>query len=112
MENFEATNSTTVSAEAGVENGGYSREAVAEAAMEQALIMLDEKLPGVMQLPTAEKVPVLREMITELGATIEGTDIPLHNEHRDVVESLARLLRVEETRLDFESVLSRHPELV
>ena len=88
-----------------------SREAVAEAAMEQALIMLDEKLPGVMQLPTAEKVPVLREMITELGATIEGTDIPLHNEHRDVVESLARLLRVEETRLDFESVLSLYPEL-
>ncbi|KKT78904.1 MAG: hypothetical protein UW75_C0032G0003 [Parcubacteria group bacterium GW2011_GWF2_44_8] len=102
MENFEATNSTTVSAEAGVENGGYSREAVAEAAMEQALVMLDEKLPGVMQLPTAEKVPVL---------TIEGTDIPLHNEHRDVVESLARLLRVEESRLEFESVLAQHPEL-
>lgn len=90
----------------------YSREKVAAAAMEQALLMLDEKLSGVMSMPTAEKIPVLKELITELGATVEGTDIPLHNEHRHVVESLSRLLRVEESRLEFESVIARHPELV
>lgn len=89
----------------------YNREAVAEAALEQALGMLEERLPGVMQLPTAEKIPVLRELITELSVTAEGTDIPLHNEHRHVVESLARLLKVEEARLNFETIFARYPEL-
>lgn len=110
MENFE-TGTTTVAAEAGAEKEVYSREAVAEAAMDRALMMIDEKLPGVMKLPTAEKVPVLRELITELASTEEGTDTPLNNEYRHVVESLARLLRVEESRLEFESVLAQHPEL-
>ncbi len=89
----------------------YNREAVQMMAMEEALDRLEERFPGVISMPTAEKIPVLKELITELGATVEGTDIPLHNEHRHVVESLARLLRVEESRLEFESVLARHPEL-
>lgn len=95
----------------GGESAGYDRGAVAEAAMEQALTLLDERLPGAMQLPTAEKITALRTLITELSATIEGTDIPLHNEHRHVVEQLARLLKVEEIRAEFETVLARHPEL-
>ncbi len=89
----------------------YNREAVQMMAMEEALDRLEERFPGVITMSTAEKIPALKELITELGATVEGTDIPLHNEHRHVVESLARLLRVEETRLEFESVLARHPEL-
>ena len=89
----------------------YNREAAEMMAMEEALDRLEEKFPGVITMPTAEKIPVLKELITELGATVEGTDIPLHNEHRHVVESLARLLRVEESRLEFESVMARHPEL-
>ncbi len=89
----------------------YNREAVQMMAMEEALDRLEERFPGVMVLPTAEKIPALKELITELGATVEGTDIPLHNEHRHVVESLARLLLVEESKLEFESVLARYPEL-
>jgi len=90
----------------------YNREAVQMMAMEEAFNRLEERFPGVMSMPTAEKIPALKELIAELGATVEGTDIPLHNEHRHVVESLARLLRVEESRLEFESVMARHPELV
>lgn len=89
----------------------YNREAAQMMAMEEALDRLEERFPGVITMSTAEKIPALKELITELGATVEGTDIPLHNEHRHVVESLSRLLRVEETRLEFESVLARHPEL-
>ena len=80
-------------------------------AMEEALLRLEEKFPGIISMSTSEKIPVLKELITELGATVEGTDIPLHNEHRHVVESLSRLLRVEESRLEFESIVARHPEL-
>lgn len=90
----------------------YNREAAEMMAMEEALDRLEQKFPGVITMPTAEKIPVLKELIAELGATVEGTDIPLHNEHRHVVESLARLLRVEESRLEFESVVARYPELV
>ena len=89
----------------------YNREAVQMMAMEEALDRLEERFPGIITMPTAEKIPVLKELITELGATVEGTDIPLHNEHRHVVESLSRLLRVEESRLEFESIVARHPEL-
>jgi hypothetical protein len=89
----------------------YNREAVARDAKEQALALLDEKLTGAMELPTGEKILVLRELINELSATVEGTDEPLHNEHRHVVEQLASLLRVEELRQEYEAVLARHPEL-
>ncbi len=89
----------------------YNREAVQMMAMEEALDRLEERFPGAILLPTAEKIPALRELIAELGATVEGTDVPLHNQHRHVVEQLARLLRVEEARLEFESVLARHPEI-
>ena len=89
----------------------YNREAVQMMAMEEALDRLEERFPGAISLPTAEKIPALKELITELGATVEGTDIPLHNEHRHVVEQLSRLLRVEESRLEFEAVIARYPEL-
>jgi len=102
MEKFEAA-TTTVEREA----TEYNREAVQMIAMEEALDRMEERLPGVMVLPTAEKIPVLKELINELSATIEGTDIPLHNEHRHVVEQLSILLRTEEAQAEFDALMTR-----
>jgi len=112
MENFEVANSRTVAAEAGEESDKYNREAVQMMSMEEALDKFEARFEGAILLPTAEKITALKTLIGELGATVEGTDIPLHNEHRHVVESLARLLRVEESRLEFETILAKHPEVV
>jgi hypothetical protein len=111
MENFEANSSTPVAVEAEEESTKYNREAVEMMSMEEALDKFEARFEGAILLPTAEKITALKTLIGELGATVEGTDIPVHNEHRHVVESLARLLRVEESRLEFEMILAKHPEV-
>lgn len=92
----------------------YNHEAVKALAMEDALDRLEAKFPGIMSLPTAEKIPKLRELKGELEATVEGTTIPLHNELRYVAASLQRLLLVEEAQLriteaqvEYEALLDR-----
>jgi len=107
MENFEATNSTTVAAEAGVEKQTYSREVTEMMAKEEALDRFEERFPGAILLPTSEKIPALKELINELGATVEGTDIPLYNEHRHVVEQLSILLRTEEAQAEVDALMAR-----
>jgi len=94
-----------------VETTTYNREIAKDKAQAEAYALLDERMPGVNDLPAAEKIPVLRELIAELSVTIEGGDIPQHNEYRHVVESLAGLLRVSEIQSELESVMSRYPEL-
>jgi hypothetical protein len=106
MEKFE-TGTTTVAVEGGAEKVGYSREVTEMMAMEDAL----DRLDGAILLPTAEKIKELKKLIDELSATEEGGIIPLHNEHRHVVEALSKLLRVEEQQLQLDLVKKNYPEI-
>lgn len=89
----------------------YNPEAIAASAQKEAHILLEERMPGIMNMPSADKIPVLEELISELSVMVDGTDIPQHNENRHVVEALARLLSVEKSRQQFDSLMTRYPEL-
>jgi hypothetical protein len=89
----------------------YNREEVAEGAMIEAKNLLLDRFSGFEKLDSNEKISALENLMIELSATAEGTDIPLNNKNRYVVEALAKLCVVETARLNFESVLARHPEL-
>jgi hypothetical protein len=89
----------------------YNREAVAEAAMEQADTMLEEKIHGLQEMSAAEKIESIKGLIAELSVTAEGTDIPVHNEHRHVVEALAARLVFEELAAELKKVEAKHPAL-
>lgn len=81
----------------------YNREAVQMMAMEEAL----DRLDGALLLPSEEKIKAIQDLINELGATEEGTDIPLHNEHRHVVEQLSLLLSTEIAQKEFNALMQR-----
>src|SRR3989344_3083107 len=75
MENFE-TGTTTVAVEEGAEKATYSREVTEMMAKEEALDRFEARFEGAILLPTAEKIVALQTLINELGATVDGTDVP------------------------------------
>ncbi len=78
----------------------------AELLKDQAKVDLEKILAdnNFEQLSVSERVTLLRTLINEKAATIEGTDIPADNNNRYVVEGLASLLSVEEIREELQQV--------
>jgi len=76
-------------------------------AKEEALDRFEARFEGAILLPTAEKIVALQTLINELGATVDGTDVPLHNEHRHVVEQLSILLSTEKAQAEVNALMAR-----
>ncbi len=94
------------------ERVAYNRESVAEAATQQAEALLREQLPELEDATTAERIEALRLLITEYAATYPGSQVPLDNGRRHVVEALASRLKIEEDRAAVETMTEQYPELV
>lgn len=60
-------------------------------------------------LTSSERVTFLRTLIMEKAATEEGTNIPIDNSNRFIVEELATLLRYEEVREELEEIEASLP---
>lgn len=92
------------------EAGAYDRVEVVEQAMSQARELLAEKLD--LETSTSlERSAAISELIAELSATEPGTNIPLDNSNRHVVESLSIMLGLEEMMQPIDEYMAKHPEL-
>jgi hypothetical protein len=89
----------------------YNRAEEAEQAVSKARELLAGKL-DVENSTSFERITAITKLIKELSLTLPGTNIPIDNGNRHLVEALSTKLTLERMMQPLEEFKAKHPEAI
>ena len=92
------------------ESDVYNRVEVVEKAMSKARELLATRI-DLESSTSAERTIEIKRLIEELSETEPGSNVPIDNSNRHVVESLSVMLGLEDLIRPLEEYQAEHPEL-